>query len=290
MGDYLNNVAARVSSRAPAVRPRLPSLFEPPAAHASTRISALLSRAHREREDLRGVAEETEAPAPAAAATLASSVPAPPVRRLREMTPSQLSNEIRYAPGDRPDASIEASPQPSAAKSIHFLASKPLQEPREITPSNAGDPAVIVRPEPQGDHRQTAPPERNTVREIIQEAHREQPGPLVTPPTIEPTRAETVVVREFQTVERITPATSTQPNQITPQTISGLAQHITAPRPSPPPFVSEPAEPAPSVQVVIGCVTVQAVTPPAQPKPAPPRAQSPRLSLEEYLKQREARA
>src|SRR5579864_5054084 len=51
MGDYLNHLTARVSGIQAAVRPRLPSLFEPPQGLTSSRISSMFPARRAEHEE-----------------------------------------------------------------------------------------------------------------------------------------------------------------------------------------------------------------------------------------------
>ena len=101
MGDYLNHVAARAVGTAESVRPRTPSLFEPPAAAQSPRL-AVLPRLRAEREsgpeiEMPGT-EQRAAEAPAPATRLDVQRAAAPVleQAVRRETPT-VDREARPA-------------------------------------------------------------------------------------------------------------------------------------------------------------------------------------------------
>ena len=287
MGDYLTNLTARVSGVSPAVRPRLPSLFEPPAALPPARLASLVSQLHRDREHLQSETEEVEAPTPASSlAPAAQPSHAQRIRRAEPAPPSSETPEAAISPKDSPPALL---PKPR----VSAVADPPVSEARPQSPApQPPKPAVpVVLPQLlRHADRSSRPP---TVQPPSQSERNEshiaaETGTQSKSPAVHETRpAEIRVHREVRVEERqsAAPTSPVLPVMVPP------APRAKSLKPTQPVFFTEPAETsAPSVQVVIGRVTVQAVTPSASANPAPPRSPAPRLSLEDYLKQREARA
>jgi hypothetical protein len=284
MGDYLNNVAARVSGTRTAVRPRLPSLFEPSPALASSRLSSLVNL-HREGDRLHSVAEEVEVPAPPPSTRPASTPRFHQVREAAQPVPAAEPHDDPASPQSLP---AETGSQPIVRRVSEASISAP-QLPAEISASS-----VTHTVAPAASHQTQRSAERpSRPVEAIQTriADRKEP-PRDLPERLSPVPAEPLPLREIHTVERTIPVPAQTSRASTP-VISAPLRQSNPPGPAAsttPAFFTDHVEnAAPTVQVVIGRVTVQAVAPQPHAAPAPPRQQKPRLSLEDYLKQREAR-
>lgn len=283
MPGYLSHLAARVSGVKPAVRPRIPSIFE------STPAAAL--PVAPDPVGLRIVEQETIAPQPAARPSAAPAFAEPP-----QLAPGQL----RPAPPERHPAPI-ASRRIDSHEEVDALepsarSAAPLRTPLEprIETSVHDAPLslherVVARIEP----RAADPLDRSILAE---------PQPLPRTPLSEPeipriarVEAETLPLR----AEREEPhpdRRQPEPERIplaAPQPPPGLPF---APQPEVRPIerfsafeASQPQQP--SVQVTIGRLIVEAVssTPAAAPMPAA-RPHAPRLSLDDYLRQRRSQA
>jgi hypothetical protein len=286
MGDYLNHVAARVSGLPAAVRPRLPSLFEPPKPLASTRLSSVFN-ARRDGEGFHSVTEEVDAAVPAASS--ASAATAPRVHRVRPAPPPPQPTEAIDDRVSLHEPSAAPTPRPVTRRVAESSAPQAHQEFSEPSHAHTITPVVIPRPAGHED-RPAAPRHRNASIETSEvRALGQAAPPHSLSPRFDSAPSEPPLVREVHAIDRLAPAPA-QPGRAAP-VVPAPVQYASAPKPAPPVFFNEAVEnAAPSVQVVIGRVTVQAVTPPPHVAPAPPRPRAPRLSLEDYLKQREARA
>lgn len=282
MGDYLRNLTARANGAPAAVRPRLPSLFEPAPVAASMRVSSLAGL-RRPREAQMEVTDEMEIAQPA------TSAPLSPRRH-------DVSRAIR-----QPEAHDDPPPSPQLPQERlprHVAQQGPEPLPPKL-PSEVAEPGHAISAAPSAAlelKRADAPTPLPLPAE--REKQKAQP-PASSPHQV----VETTLVREVRTIERDAPPaairrldsaapTTDQPTPARPPVASTSVRPVPVSRPANPvpPVFTEPLEPAaPTVQVIIGRVTVNAVAPqPAAPAP-PPRPQSPRLSLDDYLKQREVR-
>jgi hypothetical protein len=288
MGDYLTNLTARVSGVQPAVRPRLPSLFEPPTSLPTPRLASLVSHPHRDRKDLQTETEEVEVPAPP---SLGPAAPPSHAQRIRRAEPAQPSTDTRVAAISPKDAPPALHPKPHVPAVADSTVSEVAPQATVAHPPNPAVPVVSPhllrsadRSFPSSTVQSRSPSEHDEPR-VAAETGTQSKSPLVH----ESRPMEARVDHEVRAEDR-RPPTLTQSSRVAPVT-EPPAPPANSLQPKPPVFFTQAAETsAPSVQVVIGRVTVQAVTPSAPPNPAPPRAPAPRLSLEDYLKQREARA
>ncbi len=300
MGDYLNQLTSRVSGTQAAVRPRLPSLFEPPRGLAATRVSSLFPAQPQPREEaplvedlstrstlsdqrpqIRAAYEKPasasrlitlsqhepkpDKPALPHPAFVPSAMERPPIVRARP-TRESLRHEERTERGERDDAARE--PLRPATPSLPLNNS---EEPNSVARRETNK-LVVRRPDPEVTGRETlslssAPQRRRTeaAREFTPAQQQHATEKPLTPPA--PARPAEGV----HAVTNFNPARAARETPVIART--------------------EPLEDSsPSVQVVIGRVIVQAIAPPPALAPPAPRPQTPRLSLEEYLKQREGRA
>jgi len=289
MGGYLRSLTARANGSPRAVRARVPSLFEPAPATAWTRVSSPAGF-RRERAVAIEVTEEVEIAHPATAA--------PPSSRRHDVAPVMRHPETHDDPLASQPLPQDRSSRQIAWRAIEPLPPKPRPEFAGPGQANAAAPSAtsleLKRTEAPGPPPQATEPAPPRVAD-----QKQQPQALSSHRP-----AETALVRELRIIERSAPAAeirridpsvpaAERPEPAQRPMDSSSVRPVQNPRPASParPVFAEPVEPAaPSVQVVIGRVTVNAVAPHPAAAPAPPRPQPPRLSLEDYLKQREVRA
>ena len=250
MSDYLTNLVTRTLSPEAVVRPRLPSLLEPPPEGPTTTEEARLeelspSSANRSEPTL---TRRVRPPAPEGRTT---SLLAPPARQLQP-TP------VPVPPVPRPSPPTENVTPPRPA------------QPAVIRPQLRETPGESLLPAPPRNVSEPRPPaalEASSLRlgNVPDEAREEQPPPAAA--------------------DRGPPAVPTvQPALRTPF----AGQPSLRPPAAPADRVrDQPGEAAPVIRVTIGRIDVRAVLPPAPPAPRPAAPTGPVLSLEEYLKQRD---
>lgn len=290
MSDYLRHVALRTAGVSP-LRPRVPSRFEP--------LHGMGLGENR----TGGETVEHEIAAPRGAA-------APETRRSLGSAPDRLPGQpvTRHEPGAIQPVSL------SHTNEVHT---------RELRTIERRRVEEATRPVPQRETR----PERDEVRDMPRSPERHRPAekpPRDPEMRVRPPNEKVVVevVRDIK--ERVYPPiepsvhpadSSLAQFPMSPRPLAeaaqnrdqptdagrwpSVAQSVSGARDSALPATRAPgtesaeAESAPpSVHVVIGKVTVQAILPaPRAPIPARPAASSgPRLTLERYLEQRGGRA
>ncbi len=283
MPGYLSHLALRVSAARPAVRPRIPSLFE------SLPNSGIAGEP--EARGLRVVDQERIAPPP------------PPVALRPE-----------------PQAQLEAHPDlhdpPAPVRGSQPVRRRP---PSRQAPAIVPEEVTIAAPRPaertaealSAEHRTDVSPQHLVIRPEVRsvqaaEDTRKAESHLPAPPLrdVEPPRAWHSAPLESHTVRAQPEKASTEPTRIVPEAAPVIPARAIQPAPvhapqteirpavralaeAPPGLHEEPA-----IQVTIGRLIVEAVMPaPAAPPPAPrPRATGPRLSLDDYLSQRRSQA
>jgi len=280
---FLSHLAARVFGSGPAVQPRIPSLFEPE--------PGMPLRSEPESRGLREVEQEVlvtprsetarvAAPPPAEMPAPAQTAPAPPaydLRPARAMKPRFFTVEPETQE-TRETAARRVAPRTEVAVETESQAPVPEHRAarREIHPANPAVemPRPALRPvtlqpsrEPEEQHLvREAPPQRSSIR----------------------ARTETVTADGFHAVHERIPGTPQPPVPVTAslaprsETPAALRNPLSADDPAP--------HDAPSIQVTIGRLIVEAVMPSATALPPAPRAAGPRLSLEDYLRQRRSQA
>jgi hypothetical protein len=250
MSDYLGNLVARTFSPAVAVRPQLPSLFEPPPAIPKTTSGPEFEQESFVEQPPLNEPSGKLAPTPLSIPTPRQSVVREPEQSVPEISPAEKILEA--------GKESRLIPQPT---SMHE-AVQPRSFPR-------------VAPTLHGDGRSNSTRSRSEATEsalrdaIMSASHevsaREEAGPSQLPVALGP-----VVVPE-----------SLKPKLANRSRLQAIVPMIRSSRP----IASASAKAAPTISVTIGRVEVRAVMPPmAVPKPASRSA--PKLSLEEYLKQR----
>jgi hypothetical protein len=281
---YLSHLAARAFGAKPALRPRIPSIFES--------VPGAALPVAPDRGSLRVVAEEhivSQPPEPLPAMTRVQAEP-PLTPRADSLTAAPEPRPYRSAPrrGD-PFQEVDAADYPAAP-------ARPRLEPRTGPPAASDIPAPLTE-------RVLARPELRSI-EASQESQPATLQPAQRTPYSEPEHsrssraelAEPLPVRadwKEPRIERI---------EREPERAPAAAPHSPqavpfAPQPELRPIERFPAlaEPGvrqpPSVQVTIGRLIVEAVSPtPAAALQPVPRPQAPRLSLDDYLRQRRSQA
>jgi len=257
MSDFLGNLVARSLAPAAQISPRLPSFFEPPQPPGIETGATPWLESEGSDGDRDGVGS---VPAPAAA-------PATAVPR-SEARPQTAAQEPggRSPPGDATGAPPYRGRQipPGAPLSVETVVGDLAPEPSSLP----GPVQPLV--EPRAGEPAAPGPARYTPVEPA------MPGWETLPPETPPPAAQALPTREGATIVARPRTRLAQPAGPVP---------AEGERPA-----SRPESP-PTIRVTIGRVEVRAVMPPA-PEPAPtlgesaPPRHAPRLSLDDYLKQR----
>lgn len=276
MPGYLSHLAARAFGVKAAVRPRLPSLFE--SAPGTKNIAAPEGNA------IQLIEQERVAPQPVPAAAFAPPPRSDTTRSERsaplvvheDRTPTRkqtkriVEPETRKVPAETTRQTIQSSDaalEPVPMRMPSAVATR--REPRAI------EVAEDVTPAPQKGQRLMP----STESKAEQQVPNELPFPVRMQPHFdEPRREAAPLVPERQAVA------AAKPTSLTP---------VIAPAPEPRPAQRIPAaadpvpQESPSIQVTIGRLIVEAVMPaPAVAAIPASRPQAPRLSLDDYLRQR----
>jgi hypothetical protein len=249
MSDFLAHLVARATAPGPAIRPRLPALFEPSVAPA---------------------AQASAAPAPESL-DVDAALPAPRDRR-------RQSEGVQYVEHD--DSRADREPRTIARgdegtrrpPSVYGFELPPNDQEREPA-APAQMSGAIQNPQPiVVDH--TIRVDRPTVVE-----RRVQ---------VEETRRIETVERREQTVDRARPpAQRSAAAPMRSREASSIRPAPGTPSPVPQP-AAQPlgADSAPTVEITIGRVEIRAVQPPAPTRRPAAERRGPSLSLEDYLKER----
>lgn len=271
MGDYLRTVAAKALGEA-IVRPRVPSLFEPPAGSLSARLMSVpLKRAE---EIIRPEIEPFQPPAV--------------ITQKREPEKQQEGRGSADAgPVPRPQAirSIRDLPAASTAQSMPRM--NP-HESRQVTPAAEIADRRVPLPDPPALRR---PPQGHDAR-VDSGPARPQKATEQPPPTMRrifqprPEKPDTPVHRR-EAPATVAPDRAPDPIRHAVPTPALTANHAAAVRTKEAQLDRAP-DAGPSIEVVIGRVTVNAVMTPAAPARVAAAPPPPLLSLDQYLKQRGA--
>jgi hypothetical protein len=282
MPDYLQHLASRITGRTPAVQPRLPSLFEPPLKSPNLGVQPASA------ERIRGSETSSQALPSLVSSQLAVSAISEPSRIVprEQISPPGLNlSPSQQAPSL---SSIEIRErQPGAPPQIRRISQTQEIEDRGVSAQRSLHPksSETVRPAPipPKTNKKTETPESSihSVR-LPQDA-----APAIIPRTevIHPTNLTnqrtqpTLAIPSAKQQQREAfPAHATILN--TPQSVPAAQTKLRQPD-------SEESS-ALDIHVVIGTVTVQAILPPPV-APAPQPRSTPKLTLEQYLEQREGR-
>jgi hypothetical protein len=322
MNDYLSRAIERETSVAPAVRPALPSLFEP--GPPSAVINALETESPIEGDPSRNTPDETEPKISPLHERLTAvdalwpdpAIGAPEPPRQAEEAAGKNSAGLAATP-NAPSAtagfSTESSPAkqqqlPGAAATQGIVrptggptpkppqaATEGIVRPTDETPPKPIQTAIegIVGPrslpQPRPAHPAAAP---EVVRPVSESPSREvgTVSPIGERGTSSPTASSTAPPA------RSAPGSS-EPKPVTPPGPAPLTKavasaHATIPRVSPAPSGpdrsrgSDKASSPRPVYITIGRIEVRAIHPPPEPVRHRPAPAAPKISLEGYLKQR----
>jgi hypothetical protein len=278
---YLSHLAARSFGSKPAVRPRLPALFE--AAPGTPSLG--------EAESTGLLVVEREVPAPSPSSVMRTTAPAQAEPQANAAYP-----HAAWAPPQQPPA--PASSRQGAAAVEVWETPAPPPRPSESRPQ------VPVEEQPRAPQRVVVRPEIHSAEPAQVKL---QPVPRIAPPATpreaEPqpvvsqqmarhpgvrAEREDAPIDPFHSVREPAPSAA-QP--LVPMTaLPWLRSETQAAQRNM--LSAEPAQQeAPSVQVTIGRLIVEAAMPAHAAAPMPsPRTTGPRLSLDDYLRQRRSQA
>jgi hypothetical protein len=275
MNDYLIRAVDREMSGIPAVRPALPSLFE--TGEASAIVAAPGTESPIESERPHAHSEFIAANSPVLAAPLAAvnalwveaaATTKPP--RITEVIPAKPPNSVAATPVV--PSTVAESLAESRSRAEQPEPAEPVVRPTRQAPSRRPlDPATVepvIRPATG-----SAPSETRAISKssrdspIVRAPIGDAKAKSETPPAVAPM---TPAVR---------PAVPTVPPIIPASSRSDRTANSRAPR-------GDPSSPR-AIHITIGRIEVRAVHPPPEPLPQQrPAPASPKISLDEYLKQR----
>jgi hypothetical protein len=307
MSNYIDNLIARNQQAAEVVRPRLPSIFEPPV-HARTAFVALnlagplaspqaASEAINPRAPLAGQAESNAVMANREPSAVESSVE--PSSELQTTTASSPEAPMpawrgiqqlpeKYARTDEGNVSPQPlTPSLAPSIAIHSKINEPSGEtsqrrfdtnreidlsPRPVSPQKSEAAGAERRelPGPQADSQQ---PPSQTNLPSRRPAHERIAQPLIK----EAGRAALSIESSASRIV-VQPRGSRRDEHDTTRAAYRSGQE----RPS---FQSPEAPPMPTINVTIGRIEVRALPPTAAP-PRPQKTAAPLMSLEEYMRRR----
>jgi hypothetical protein len=250
MSDYLGNLIARTVSPAVAVRPQLPSLFEPaPGTRETTSGPEFEQESFVERSP---VTEPSEKLAP-----MPLSIPTPPQSMLRE--PRQTAPEISSV---KKIFKVTQEPEPVPSATSIPESVRPRIFPR--TASTLREDALLNSMRSRSDII------KSPVLDVITPASHEVSSQQKTGPS--------------QPAVALKPVVAPEPSERELPARPGLQAILPTIRqlPSVPP--ARKPKPEPAINVTIGRVEIRAVPAPVQQR-AKPRPETV-LSLEDYLRQR----
>ena len=261
MSDYLSRAVEREISAAPGVRPALPSLFD--SGQASAAVTTLETEGQIENSSRH---EPLAVNAPVAGVAAAST----PTRR-DEVMPRRPSVSFLDEPVAPPPATVfptESNSSPQGQQP--FAATKPLVRPAAEAPLGTTPVAAVeqvVRPTNPPKAPQATPATGQPIPPVPRPpALRSTHGS--TEPTSETSAAVPRAAQARPAVSRVSPA----PSSLESSRHSRVARNdSSSPR---------------AIHITIGRIEVRAVHPPPEPVVQRPRPASPKISLDEYLKQR----
>lgn len=291
MRGYLSHIAARVTGTRPVVRPRVPSRYEPVKGSQVPNIPGLVTERNgvQARESLE---QERFVDAAPPAPARASQEPVRQRQSDRADAPSRDAENSQAESSRRDAVRSEERPRPVAAR----VTAAPVDGEIEASSMEAAA-SMPVRPQPVAISRER---EADKPMPVSIEAREQQPRDVRTT-RIEVERVEREVMRIVRGRDEREPgnegirpvaARDERRQEVAPVAVSSIAPvNLPAARERTVPARESISESAPSVQVTIGRLIVEAVMPPSAPAPAPIRsAPGPRLSLDDYLRQRGGRA
>lgn len=287
MTDYLSRAVERETSAVPGVRPALPSLFD--SGKASANFSAPETESPGDGEPSRIAHSETNAEvssvhdslaAVTALWTEAAAAPEPSGETevmARKTSAGFVDKPATVASVAMPQPTSGASPEQPPRAATADRTARPTAEaaPRRLPQVAAAEP--IVRPATAS--HPSEPPAAPTFSERAPTAH---PKPAGTEPTARPTR------ESLEPKPELPPAVAPVTHIVTPApaTVSRVSPAPSRERARNGGVARDDASAPRAIHITIGRIEVRAVHPPAEPVPPRPAPASSRITLEEYLKQR----
>lgn len=290
MSDYLGNLLTRTFATGTGIRPRVPSLFEPPTVSIQTSAPTSLEQEAEAASSFLVPAPADEiAPQTGPVATPAARPDAPGV-----INPQASSTGLRDAPVSRtrsalrPRESMPNSPtEPSNGKTTEQAVARIRPEPPDSPPEIS---ETLAARRPASQPKAESPTRSIIVNKLIAPpAHLPDAPPVsikkasdnnLSAPVAHPPTAPRPVERR-ETAAPLRPLVGPRP----PQTFLPV-QPVRPSRPASPgmaPRLPPPAGP-PAIHVTIGRIEVRANAAPAPSRPR--RAAVPILNLEDYLRGR----
>jgi hypothetical protein len=278
MSDYLGNLIARTVSPAAAVRPRLPSIFEPVPATREAKRGPEFEQARFVEQPPITQPSEKLAPMPLSIPTPRQSVLREPEQTVPEFSrPRKILETSQESEPTPPPTSIGRQYTPREPARISSR-----REDRKLSP----EPLAPVQPrifrraaptlredKPSNSIRRTSDVIKSPLRDVIPSASHEVSAREERRPSQPSVASKAVVVPELRKHELLK-WSAVRP--VVP-TIRSL--------PAIPPPAPAAATAPPTISVTIGRVEIRAMSPaPATPRARPKSAHV--LSLEEYLRRR----
>jgi hypothetical protein len=269
MSDYLSRAAERVSGTNAAIRPALPSLFEPekhedvaaapssPESRSNVEVEPASNTAEKNAGAVSGIQERVTsvlalAPETPAAVTPAEKSKSKLEQKFGDVVPPKVRGDSRE---------LESSSEKSS-----------FPERSDMRPRVAQSIPVV---EPSAETKESPPHSRATRSQAGVEPSVELPHELPPQRSPQPDRPRVIerVTKDLQSPIPVTPASRRRIVSIRPTQ-----------RQNPVRSADRESSSERTIHVTIGRLEVRAVqSAPARPKPVPPR---PRISLEEYLRSR----
>jgi len=285
MPGYLHNVAARVAGISPAIRPRLPSRFEPH--EKGVAVRAAQSSLPQESEEL------LTPPGPPTLNELPKPIPSE-LFELPPLSPHQAPQPERLRPESKPflesptlPPSVQVTEVPIAPARRRVVVPKP-EAALEVGEANESHSPRLAVKTTKATH--SVDPSLAASEPAHETSTREE---LTTRPGLRSYRTQNPVSTE----PGIRPADVIFPSKQDHREPSALRERALGAYTLPPsPLQTEMRieaqhTPPGDVHIVIGKLTIQALFPPQNPiTPATPVRTGPKLTLEQYLRQREGRA
>ena len=294
MSDYIGSVIAKSLNLAAVVKPRLPSLFEPPQAAGGLSSLRAFAEAVGEQELHEAVTTTIAPPRP----------PEPDVDAQPRRERSADDSRVRL------NNATLVTPALMALQPVQIMAIKSLvQAPPQQTESGVRTPEVqsavrrmqAVEPpmttqlatQEESEQAVVHNKPRLEMAESVVKAQ-EPEYSMKAQPVITRKETEQAAVHRMpqpQTVQRLEPAISQAVRPLPPVTVVARRREMLRPergaKSTAGPGPQASAEPAPTIQVTIGRIEVRATSPAALPQKQ--KTASPAMSLEEYLGRRARR-
>jgi hypothetical protein len=295
LSNYLNNLVARQLDRASQVRPRLPSLFEPPAYPSTLPHGQSESVAPLDVESIEFVSEINAPSETRRSYETRANTPSPRPQASNDEIPNtvwrgrqRITSSSKQSPESTSDETGEDSSQ-VVATHIQALPS---------TPKATRTDAASATPSPSAAPEETAPPRQNVRRpsppltasfERQDKASEQIVSPRLEPSTIDATRVDSTK-NDIESVESVVGLAkngieSTKNSLVFQPRVAALVENRRERDDSSPPLQSPASEPPPVINVTIGRIEVRAAVASNAPRRPEPSVK-PLLSLDEYLRRR----